>query len=218
MLCACFDPCFRLMLSLPDDALSGRSLRREALRLLEEAAARALREYAPATVETARRMVEAWMDETALAVPWEGRMDWLRAPLQRRWGEGRRAGDWFFEVTGRLAPGNPADAELAGVALRCLGFGFRGCLYKAPCALIRYHQTLSVRFGYAASPPAFPPEPLLSPPRGLSRLSRYAGPLLAGLFVCLLLSFWWAGNRNLQQEAFVHDTGGEAHGAVEKTP
>ncbi len=216
MLRACFDPCFRLMLRLPDGSPSGRPLRREAHLLLEEAVARALRNHAPATVETARRMVEAWMDEAALSVPWEGRTDWLRAPLQRRWGEGRRAGNWFFEAADRLAPGSPADGELAGVALRCLGLGFRGRFYNDAPALIRHHESLAARFGYAATPPAFPPEPLLSPPCGLSRLSRYAGAFAAGLAACLLLAFWAFSNHNLEREAF-SGARGEVHGTVEKT-
>ena len=65
MLRDCFGPCFRLMLRLPDSPPTGRTdVRREAERLLEEAGRLALRGREAATVETARRMVEAWMDET----------------------------------------------------------------------------------------------------------------------------------------------------------
>lgn len=68
MLRDCFGPCFRLMLRLPDSPPTGRTdVRREAERLLEEAGRLALHGREAATVETARRMVEAWMDETALA-------------------------------------------------------------------------------------------------------------------------------------------------------
>ena len=69
MLRDCFGPCFRLMLRLPDSPPTGRTdVRREAERLLEEAGRLALRGREAATVETARRMVEAWMDETALGM------------------------------------------------------------------------------------------------------------------------------------------------------
>lgn len=96
MLRDCFGPCFRLMLRLPDSPPTGRTdVRREAERLLEEAGRLALRGRESATVETARRMVEAWMDETALGIAWEGRAAWLGNPLQRRWRTGRRGGDWF---------------------------------------------------------------------------------------------------------------------------
>ena len=72
MLRDCFGPCFRLMLRLPDSPPTGRTdVRREAERLLEEAGRLALRGREAATVETARRMVEAWMDETALGIAWE---------------------------------------------------------------------------------------------------------------------------------------------------
>ena len=78
MLRDCFGPCFRLMLRLPDSPPTGRTdVRREAERLLEEAGRLALRGREAATVETARRMVEAWMDETALGIAWEGRAAWL---------------------------------------------------------------------------------------------------------------------------------------------
>ena len=93
MLRDCFGPCFRLMLRLPDSPPTGRTdVRREAERLLEEAGRLALRGREAATVETARRMVEAWMDETALGIAWEGRAAWLGNPLQRRWRTGRRTG------------------------------------------------------------------------------------------------------------------------------
>ena len=90
MLRDCFGPCFRLMLRLPDSPPTGRTdVRREAERLLEEAGRLALHGREAATVETARRMVEAWMDETALGIAWEGRAAWLGNPLQRRWRTGR---------------------------------------------------------------------------------------------------------------------------------
>lgn len=72
MLRDCFGPCFRLMLRLPDSPPTGRTdVRLEAERLLEEAGRLALRGREAATVETARRMVEAWMDETALGIAWK---------------------------------------------------------------------------------------------------------------------------------------------------
>lgn len=141
MLRDCFGPCFRLMLRLPDSPPTGRTdVRREAERLLEEAGRLALHGREAATVETARRMVEAWMDETALGIAWEGRAAWLGNPLQRRWRTGRSGGDWFFDEIRRLSPHRAEDAELAEVALRCLGFGFRGHFYNdrsrywTPCA------------------------------------------------------------------------------------
>ena len=133
MLRDCFGPCFRLMLRLPDSPPTGRTdVRREAERLLEEAGRLALRGREAATVETARRMVEAWMDETALGIAWEGRAAWLGNPLQRRWRTGRRGGDWFFDEIRRLSPHRAEDAELAEVALRCLGFGFRDIFITIP--------------------------------------------------------------------------------------
>ena len=80
-------------------------MRREAERLLEEAGRLALRGREAATVETARRMVEAWMDETALGIAWEGRTAWLGNPLQRRWKTGRR---------GFYCPGENTPDPLAG--------------------------------------------------------------------------------------------------------
>ena len=144
MLRDCFGPCFRLMLRLPDSPPTGRTdVRREAERLLEEAGRLALRGRESATVETARRMVEAWMDETALGIAWEGRAAWLGNPLQRRWRTGRRGGDWFFDEIRRLSPHRAEDAELAEVALRCLGFGFRGHFYNDPNGLCLEHRALA---------------------------------------------------------------------------
>ena len=160
MLRDCFGPCFRLMLRLPDSPPTGRTdVRREAERLLEEAGRLALRGREAATVETARRMVEAWMDETALGIAWEGRAAWLGNPLQRRWRTGRRGGDWFFDEIRRLSPHRAEDAELAEVALRCLGFGFRGHFYNDPNGLCLEHRALAERFGCTAVPLPFPPAP-----------------------------------------------------------
>lgn len=198
MLHDCFGPCFRLMLRLPDSPPTGRTdVRREAEQLLEGAERLALRGREAATVETARRMVEAWMDETALGIAWEGRTAWLGNPLQRRWRTGRRGGDWFFDEIRRLSPHRAEDAELAGVALRCLGFGFRGHFYNDPNGLSHEHRALAERFGCTAVPHPFPPTPHL--PRE-NRLIRYAGPLLAGLFAVLLLIFWGIWQHRLNRE------------------
>lgn len=153
MLRDCFGPCFRLMLRLPDSPPTGRTdVRREAERLLEEAGRLALRGREAATVETARRMVEAWMDETALGIAWEGRAAWLGNPLQRRWRTGRRGGDWFFDEIRRLSPHRAEDAELAEVALRCLGFGFRGHFYNDPNGLCLEHRAVRLYGGSASFP------------------------------------------------------------------
>lgn len=198
MLRDCFGPCFRLMLRLPDTPPTGRAgLRLEAERLLGAAGHLALRKHDAATVETARRMVEAWMDETALGTAWEGRAAWLGNPLQRRWRTGRRGGDWFFEETRRLSPHRPGDAELAGVALRCLGFGFRGHFYGDPRGLSLAHRTLAERFGQTAVPVPFPPDPHIS--EG-NRLIRHAGPLLAGIAAACLLIFWGLWEHRLNRE------------------
>ena len=153
MLRDCFGPCFRLMLRLPDSPPTGRTdVRREAERLLEEAGRLALHGREAATVETARRMVEAWMDETALGIAWEGRAAWLGNPLQRRWRTGRSGGDWFFDEIRRLSPHRAEDAELAEVALRCLGFGFRGHFYNDPNGLGLEHRALRLYGGSASFP------------------------------------------------------------------
>ena len=153
MLRDCFGPCFRLMLRLPDSPPTGRTdVRLEAERLLEEAGRLALRGREAATVETARRMVEAWMDETALGIAWEGRAAWLGNPLQRRWRTGRRGGDWFFDEIRHLSPHRAEDAELAAGPPRRLGIGLRGPFYYPPP-------------GPAPRPPA-PPPPSRTPPPG----------------------------------------------------
>ena len=96
MLRDCFGPCFRLMLRLPDSPPTGRTdVRREAERLLEEAGRLALRGREAATVETARRMVEAWMDETALGIAWEGRAAWLAIHCNAAGGRDGAAGTGF---------------------------------------------------------------------------------------------------------------------------
>lgn len=195
MLCDCFDPCFQMMLRLPDALPAKRTgLRDAATHLLEKAEHLALRRYDPATVETARRLVEVWMDEVALRMTWEGRAVWLRDPMQRRWRKGRSGGDWFFEEILRLSPHHSGDAEIAEVALRCLGFGFRGRLYNDSEGLSREHRRLAEQFGYTAIPCTFPPDPRLSRE---NRLSRCAGLFLTGVVAVVLLSCWGLWNHSL---------------------
>lgn len=218
MLCACFDPCFRLLLRLSDNALSGRAMQHEAQALLAEAVSLARRKYDAATVETAQRMVEAWMDEMALAAPWKGRMDWLCAPLQQRWGEGRRAGDWFFQVTEHLSPDILSDVALAGIALRCLGLGFQGRFHDDLSALAVHHRLLAVRFRRVVVGQAFPPAPCLPARGGLFRRGRHAEFLLVGLVVCLFFAFWMFSNHRLQQEILPAARDGIAYDSLGKTP
>lgn len=149
MLRSCFDPCFRLMLAFreaprPDAPSSGADLLREARSLLDAAADRARASFPAEAVETARRMVEAWMDEVALADPWEGREVWLADPLQSRWKEGK-GGEWFFDVAGHLSPDKPHDAELAEVPCAASGSAFaaNSPTTSGPCAV-----------STASSPPA----------------------------------------------------------------
>ncbi|MEG2140743.1 MAG: DotU family type IV/VI secretion system protein [Bilophila sp.] len=201
MLRDCFTPCFLLMLRLPDVSATKRTdLRTEAVQRLEAAASLARRRCDPATVEIARCLVEAWMDETALKLTWEGRMAWLRDPLQRRWQKGRHGGDWFFATTRRLVPCNAEDVALAGVALRCLGFGFQGNLYASPERLRLEHHSLAKLFGYTAVPHDFPPRLSLS---GNAHL-RYMGPLLTGILAALLLTGWITGNQALSTKYAEH--------------
>lgn len=201
MLRSCFDPCFRLMLALRDPSRtgtepSGADLLREARALLDAAADRALASFPADAVETARRLIEAWMDEAALAEPWPGREVWLAAPLQSRWKEGRKGGEWFFDVAGHLSPDKPHDAELAEVALRCLGFGFRGKLDNDVQTLRRLHRLLAARFGRDDGAPTFPPGLALD-----NGFASRAGLLLAGLAACALISFWAVEDTWLQTPA-----------------
>ena len=198
MLRDCFGPCFRLMLRLPDSPpTEGRTCagRRNGclkrLGVLRCAGAKRRQWKRPG----------AWskpgMDETALGIAWEGRAVWLGNPLQRRWRTGRRGGDWFFDEIRRLSPHRAEDAELAEVALRCLGFGFRGHFYNDPNGLCLEHRALAERFGCTAVPLPFPPAPYL--PRE-NRLIRHVGPLLTGLFAVLLLIFWGIWQHRLNRE------------------
>ena len=114
-----------------------------------------------------------------------------------RWRTGRSGGDWFFDEIRRLSPHRAEDAELAEVALRCLGFGFRGHFYNDPNGLGLEHRALAERFGCTAVPLPFPPAPYL--PRE-NRLFRHVGPLLTGLFAVLLLIFWGIWQHRLNRE------------------
>lgn len=75
----------------------------------------------------ARFAVCAWVDEAILCSSWEGRTEWIKEPLQRRFYNTTNAGEDFFKRLGGL------DEERAGVRevyALCLGLGFSGRYYQ----------------------------------------------------------------------------------------
>ena len=69
----------------------------------------------------------AWVDEALLSSNWQGRTDWQRESLQRRYFQTADAGEEFFERLNRLGL---QQQEVREIYYLCLAMGFRG----------RYHQ------------------------------------------------------------------------------
>jgi len=71
----------------------------------------------------ARFAVFAWVDETILSSPWEGRKQWQREQLQRHYFQTADAGELFFE---RLNSIGPHQRDVRELYYLCLALGFSG--------------------------------------------------------------------------------------------
>ncbi len=70
-----------------------------------------------------RFAVFAWVDETILSSNWEGRHQWQRDPLQRKYFQTSDAGELFYE---RLNTIGPHQRDVREVYYLCLSLGFTG--------------------------------------------------------------------------------------------
>ena len=133
------------------------SLRTRLCEGLNLAAVEAAPHFDQPTVFQARRFVTAWMDERLASDAWPGQGAWQAHPLQSDWGEGRRAGEWFFEAVDKLEPLRPEHLPLARLALRLLSFGYSGEMREPGEKLSDLRQRLARRFGLFQPPAVFPP-------------------------------------------------------------
>jgi type VI secretion system protein ImpK len=80
-------------------------------------------QFNPEDRNLARFAVFAWVDETILSSPWEGRKQWQREQLQRQYFQTADAGELFFE---RLNSVGPHQRDVREVYYLCLALGFSG--------------------------------------------------------------------------------------------
>ncbi len=80
-------------------------------------------QFNPEDRNLARFAVFAWVDETILSSPWEGRKQWQREQLQRHYFQTADAGELFFE---RLNSIGPHQRDVREVYYLCLALGFSG--------------------------------------------------------------------------------------------
>ena len=73
--------------------------------------------------QLARFAVFAWVDETFLASQWQGRHQWQREQLQRRYYQTADAGELFFEKLNTIGP---HQRDVREVYYLCLSLGFTG--------------------------------------------------------------------------------------------
>ena len=73
--------------------------------------------------QAARFAIFAWVDETFMASPWEGRRQWQREQLQRLYYQTADAGEHFFD---RLNSLGPHQRDVREVYYLCLALGFTG--------------------------------------------------------------------------------------------
>ncbi len=73
--------------------------------------------------DLARFAVFAWVDERLLSSNWEGRTNWVREQLQRRYYERADAGEIFFKKLNSIGPHQNNVREIYYI---CLAMGFSG--------------------------------------------------------------------------------------------
>lgn len=202
----CFAACFTRTLFILDNAATGgkgdagtadaQSIHDDLLAALDEAAMKAAGLFNTPIVLLARRFVTAWIDERLSSDAWPGRHAWQAKPLQSDWGEGRTAGEWFFEALERLEPTRDGDAPLAALVLRCLDLGFDGRMHYSPQELRELRRETASRFSLPRYPASFPP-PLAAEEFGAARRRAWRRWLLP-LFAAAALGFaYWLSDREL---------------------
>ncbi len=157
--------------------------------------------------ESAQFAVCAWVDEQILCSAWEGRMDWLNEPWQRRFFHTTNAGAEFIQRLQALPPDKHAVRK---VYVLCLALGFQGPFDDAgeggELDRLRrqfYKQTLGDKFEGALEPavllfPGAYPQGQPAEPRprrsgsgmhlGLAAALWMSGPLL------FLVLYWLYGS------------------------
>lgn len=161
----CFADCLRETLLLLDDSppnaergeRDAHAVHDALMATLDDASRQASGLFGTQVVLLARRFVTAWIDERLASDPWSGRGAWQARPLQSDWGEGRTAGEWFFEALTRLEPARDGDTALAALALRCLALGFDGRMHYSPPELLELRRDTAQRFSLTHAPSFFPP-------------------------------------------------------------
>jgi len=73
--------------------------------------------------DLARFAVFAWIDERLLSSAWEGKTDWMREQLQRRYYQTTAAGEYFFSKLNSIGP---HQRDVREVYYICLAMGFAG--------------------------------------------------------------------------------------------
>jgi len=73
--------------------------------------------------DLARFAVFAWIDERLLSAAWEGKTDWMREQLQRRYYQTADAGELFFSKLNSIGP---HQRDVREVYFLCLAMGFAG--------------------------------------------------------------------------------------------
>lgn len=206
----CFEPCFVGVLKIldaagadvSDEAAEERdaaaSPRDSVMMLLDESVLAASENFPARTTILARRFVTAWADERLVRGDWPGRDAWRARPLQSDWGEGRTAGEWFFEALEGLDPARADDAAPAAIALRCLALIFYGRMHRSPQELLDLRRDTARRFNLLSPPAVFPPSPSSQVPAkkrgGVWRRLRWWLPPLAAV---LLIAAWRFAERDL---------------------
>jgi type VI secretion system protein ImpK len=84
-------------------------------------------EFSAEEYNEARFAICAWIDESILNSAWQGRMQWQKELLQRKYFQTTDAGEEFFERLNRLDQNQRGAREIYYL---CLAMGFKG----------RYHQ------------------------------------------------------------------------------
>ena len=91
-------------------------------RLISQSESR-LHDHSREDYDLARFAVFAWVDEAVLGSNWEGKTEWQKKPLQRRFYQTADAGELFFQ---RLNTIGPHQGGVREVYYLCLAMGFTG--------------------------------------------------------------------------------------------
>lgn len=169
-------------------------------RLFQEFRARAREEgFTLDEVDDASYALAAAFDESVLTARWEGRDEWQRNSLAKRFCNDEFVGIGFYDRLAQVRRASPPRPEAVEVFYYCLVSGFQGKMVEDPKAHAFLSEELSAEIGTGEK--TLSPHGIPEPVKGLEPIRRYPWPAVVILCLFLPLLVWLLSQSALDRYA-----------------